>query len=57
MARHALPGHFVLRMNMEKAMNFRLFAVTTAALALAVAGCNKTDTTNGVAPYQPAQAA
>jgi uncharacterized surface protein with fasciclin (FAS1) repeats len=57
MARHALPGHFVLRMNMEEAMTFKLFAVTTAALALAVAGCNKTDTTNGAAPDQPAQAA
>ena len=33
MARHALPGHFVFRMNVEEAMTFRLFAVTTAALA------------------------
>ena len=38
-------------------MTFRMLAVTTAALALAIGGCNKTDNANGSAPDQPAQAA
>ena len=40
-------------------MTFRILAVTTAALALAVAGCNNSDdaNTNGAAPDQPKEAA
>ena len=38
-------------------MSFRIFAVTAAALALAIGGCNKGASTNGSAPDQPAQAA
>jgi len=38
-------------------MSFRILAVTTAALALAIGGCNKSEDTNGSAPDQPAQAA
>ena len=38
-------------------MTFRFLGVTTAVLALAVAGCNSSESTNGAAPDQPAQAA
>lgn len=38
-------------------MSFRFFAVTTAALALAVSACNQGNSSNGSAPDQPAQAA
>jgi uncharacterized surface protein with fasciclin (FAS1) repeats len=38
-------------------MTFRFLGVTTAALALAIAGCNNKESTNGAAPDQPAQAA
>ncbi|NUT01115.1 MAG: fasciclin domain-containing protein [Sphingomonas sp.] len=57
MARHALPGHFVLKEKVEEAMTFKLLAVTTAALALAIGGCNKSENSNGAAPDQPAKAA
>jgi uncharacterized surface protein with fasciclin (FAS1) repeats len=38
-------------------MTFRFLGVTTAALALAIAGCNNKESTNGAAPDQSAQAA
>ena len=38
-------------------MTFRFLGLTTAALALAVAGCDSSERTNGAAPDQPAQAA
>jgi len=38
-------------------MSFRFLAVTTAAIALAVGGCNKSENANGTAPDQPAKAA
>ena len=43
--------------NKEDAMTFRFLGLTTAALALAVAGCDSSESTNGAAPDQPAQAA
>jgi len=38
-------------------MSFRIFAVTTAAIALAIGGCNKSENAGGSAPDQPAHAA
>jgi uncharacterized surface protein with fasciclin (FAS1) repeats len=38
-------------------MSFRLLAVTTTAVALAISGCNKSENANGAAPDQPAKAA
>ena len=38
-------------------MTFRFLGVTSAVLALAVAGCNNGESTNSAAPDQPAQAA
>jgi uncharacterized surface protein with fasciclin (FAS1) repeats len=43
--------------NKEDAMTFRFLGVTTAVLALAVAGCSNSESTNGATPDQPAQAA
>src|SRR5438046_1282809 len=43
--------------NRRKAMSFKLLAVSTAALALAVSGCNNGDNANASAPAQPARAA